>query len=865
MMQKATTEMTTKVLPYVWYPLFLIAAVTAFGGMLASDVPLPVATYLPIVLVASTILLLEWKFTERADWRPMWSDIKADATFMAIVQVVLPRVLAVLAVLAIAGQVHEQAPHRWWPHDWPLAAQIVAMVLAVDFMRYWLHRASHHFNVLWRLHEVHHSPDILYSLNVGRFHPLEKVLHFSLDAVPFLLLGVAPEVIAGYFLLYSVNGFFQHSNIRLRYGWLNHLVGSAETHRWHHSRDPRTASCNFSNTTIIWDLVFGTWYLPPGERVGDIGIMDRAYPKSFSAQMLTPFRKLNGSVPPPSWRTTMADFLVTLNLRLARLIHGLRIATLLRDPMRAQHALLARLLRENRNTSYGVRHGFARIGDYNSYVRHVPVVDFEALRPFVDAQIERNEVALTAASPGQYVRTSGTTGKAKDIPLTGAHLKALRRIQQSAVAFQYRACPEAFTGGILAIVSPAHEGVLSNGKPFGSASGIVARSTPALVREKFVVPAEVMTIADSRVKYLLILRLALARPDITYAGTANATTFLSLIQLFREHASELIEDLRRGTFFLNDRVPPEVQTALHKRLQPCPQRADQLAGLAADPTVRLADLWPSLRMVVTWTCASAGITVDALRRELPDHTRILELGYVSSEFRGTITIGKRAGSGLPTLDTHFFEFIERDQWDGGNCKTSDFLTLDQLRKGVDYYIIVTTPSGLYRYFINDLVRVTGFLYRTPLLRFMQKGKGVTNITGEKLYEAQVLTAVRAAMAEYGRSIRFVMMLADEQARCYRLYVESDAGTRPDSLQLADDVDARIAALNVEYQAKRESGRLGPIQAFWLTRETSEAYKLYCLQQGQREGQFKTIAIVYRKDFSFPIDERVEVLPISGKP
>src|SRR5207244_3639459 len=111
------------------------------------------------------------------------------------------------------------------------------------------------------------------------------------DTVPFLLLGVAPEVIAGYFLLYSVNGFFQHSNLRLRYGWLNYLVASAEAHRWHHARDPRVAACNFSNTTIVWDFVFGTWHLPRGSVVGDIGIMDRAYPTNFWSQIRAPFRR----------------------------------------------------------------------------------------------------------------------------------------------------------------------------------------------------------------------------------------------------------------------------------------------------------------------------------------------------------------------------------------------------------------------------------------------------------------------------------------------------------------------------------------------------------------------------------------------
>jgi sterol desaturase/sphingolipid hydroxylase (fatty acid hydroxylase superfamily) len=233
---------------------------------------------------------LEGSFPEKLLWRPRAADIRADAAFLALIQVVLPRALVVLSLLLLSAWTYERALLRAWPHAWPLAAQILAMVLIVDFFRYWLHRACHHYPKLWRLHEVHHSPEILYVLNVGRFHPLEKTLHFAVDTVPFMLMGVAPQVTAGYFLLYSVNGFFQHSNLRLRYGWLNYIVGSAETHRWHHARDPQTAACNFSNTTILWDLVFGTWYLPAHKAVEDIGVMDRAYPRGFLRQMSAPFR-----------------------------------------------------------------------------------------------------------------------------------------------------------------------------------------------------------------------------------------------------------------------------------------------------------------------------------------------------------------------------------------------------------------------------------------------------------------------------------------------------------------------------------------------------------------------------------------------
>ena len=55
--------------------------------------------------------------------------------------------------------------------------------------------------------------------------------------------------------------------------------------------------------------------------------------------------------------------------------------------------------------------------------------------------------------------------------------------------------------------------------------------------------------------------------------------------------------------------------------------------------------------------------------------------------------------------------------------------------------------------MNDIVRVTGRLHATPLLAFVQKGKGVTSLTGEKLYESQVLEAVRRAAEETGRPPR----------------------------------------------------------------------------------------------------------------
>lgn len=839
-----------RALPYLWYPGLFALALVLFMTLLQQGFQLLLALYLPVALVASAIVGLEWLFPARADWRPRRADVLSDALFLALVQTLLPRLLAAGVALALAAWLHAHVSSPWWPHRWPLLGQALLMVLCVDFLRYWLHRACHSFAPLWRLHEVHHSPDILYTLNVGRFHPLEKLLHFSLDTVPFVLIGVAPEVVAAYALFYSVNGFFQHSNLQLRYGWLNYLVGSAETHRWHHARNPHEAYCNFGNTTIVWDLAFGTWYLPRDRRV-EIGIPDRAYPKDFWSQMFTPFRRV--SQRRRGFERRIIDTAMALHLRLSRRRHARRLLIAARDPMRAQHALLARILRRNRDSAFGRAHGFAAIGDYAQFIARVPVQEYEALRPYIEAQIG-GERALTAAMPIHYLRTSGTTGQPKDIPLIGSHLRQLRRIHRFAIGRQHRVSPDAFSGSILVITSPSVEGTLPNGTPYGSASGIVSGSTPRLMQDKFVLPQPVLGIADSRVKYLLILRLALARRDITYIGTANPSTLLKLLQLYRAHEAQLIADLRSGGFFLWSELPGGVRDAVRGRLRQEPQRASEIEQLAAlGRERRFATLWPDLRLVVTWTCASAGVALRALRPELGG-AHVQELGYVSSEFRGSVTLGRRAGSGAPTWDSHFFEFVDKDDWDRAERR---FLTLGDIRKGRDYYVIVTTPSGLYRYFINDLVRVTGFLHRMPLLQFVQKGKGVTSITGEKLYESQVLLAVQRVLERSGCAPRFVMMLADESAAHYRLYVETHATDKPGREQLAQSVDAQLRLLNVEYDAKRESGRLGALAARWLVPGTEEAFRRAGIQGGQREAQFKVVALAYRQKFSFDLEAFAE--------
>ena len=278
---------------YLIYPVVMAGACGLFALLRASGASLVVSTYAPVLLSASLVTALERLVPYRRDWQPPAGEVATDLAFMMVVQLAWPPLVSLLFTLALIAPARalDLTIQTWWPHAWPLWAQALTMVLAVDLLRYWLHRFSHENDTLWRLHSVHHSVEQLYWLNTGRFHPLEKTLQMSLDSAPFLLMGVAPEVLALYYLSYAVNGFFQHCNIDLRYGVLNYVVGSAETHRWHHSREPRESNANYGNTVIVWDLLFGTWFLPKDREIAALGLRDPNYPKSFLRLLGAPFRR----------------------------------------------------------------------------------------------------------------------------------------------------------------------------------------------------------------------------------------------------------------------------------------------------------------------------------------------------------------------------------------------------------------------------------------------------------------------------------------------------------------------------------------------------------------------------------------------
>jgi sterol desaturase/sphingolipid hydroxylase (fatty acid hydroxylase superfamily) len=181
---------------------------------------------------------------------------------------------------------------RFWPGDAPLLLQLVLALLVTQFFEYWWHRLSHEHPILWRLHATHHSPQRLYWLNAGRFHPLDTVGSVSVSLLVVICLGAEGDLVVMLGIWVAVHGLYQHCNVDLRLGPLNYIFSMAELHRWHHSRVLEEANANYGNNIILWDLVFGTFYWPQDRQPSShIGLSDHPnFPTEYWGQVMSPFR-----------------------------------------------------------------------------------------------------------------------------------------------------------------------------------------------------------------------------------------------------------------------------------------------------------------------------------------------------------------------------------------------------------------------------------------------------------------------------------------------------------------------------------------------------------------------------------------------
>jgi sterol desaturase/sphingolipid hydroxylase (fatty acid hydroxylase superfamily) len=251
-------------LTYGTFPLVFGGAMTAaIVGMERGWDPVITAMALTGAVVL-TLLVLERAHPYQEEWLHNQGDIRTDLLHN-VVNFWIPEVYTLLFVggFTVAGAwLSNAVGASLWPANWPLAVQLLLALVIGEFGTYWIHRLMHENAFLWRFHAPHHSAPRLYWLNAARFHPLDLFAQQFLALTPLVVLGADSRVIALHTLFTAIHGLFQHCNVDIRLGPLNWFFSMAELHRWHHSKRLDEANTNYGANLILWDIVFGSRFLP---------------------------------------------------------------------------------------------------------------------------------------------------------------------------------------------------------------------------------------------------------------------------------------------------------------------------------------------------------------------------------------------------------------------------------------------------------------------------------------------------------------------------------------------------------------------------------------------------------------------------
>jgi sterol desaturase/sphingolipid hydroxylase (fatty acid hydroxylase superfamily) len=215
----------------------------------------------------------------------------------------LPKLLLTLPLSLLAGVLHGIYPSAYYQaiSHLPVVVRMFAALVVGEVGYYWGHRWAHEIPFLWRFHAIHHSAEEIDWLVNTRSHPVDLIFTRVCGQIPLYLIGFAQPLAERLdwvpFFVTTIGtawGFFIHSNVGWRLGWLEWLVTTPAFHHWHHTNDgPDVINKNYS-TFLPWiDKCFGTFHLPD-EWPASYGIDERV-PADLPHQLVEPFAPRDSS------------------------------------------------------------------------------------------------------------------------------------------------------------------------------------------------------------------------------------------------------------------------------------------------------------------------------------------------------------------------------------------------------------------------------------------------------------------------------------------------------------------------------------------------------------------------------------------
>ncbi|MDT7830834.1 GH3 auxin-responsive promoter family protein [Flavobacteriaceae bacterium S356] len=476
-----------------------------------------------------------------------------------------------------------------------------------------------------------------------------------------------------------------------------------------------------------------------------------------------------------------------------------QIELFIKYPNDVQDELLMRLLDRAKSTEFGVEHNFSNIDGYLRFSEEVPIQQYESIEPLIERCRKGEQNLFWPTNIKWFAKSSGTTNaKSKFIPVSDdaieyCHLKAGK--DMLCLYINNNEGTKLFTGKGLRLggSSAIYE---DNDSYFGDLSAIIIENMPFWADFSSAPKQETALMSEWETKMEAIINETIHENITSLVGVPSWMLVLLNRVLEKTGKDNILE------------VWPNLEVYFHGGVNFSPYR-EQYNKLIPKKDFRYYETYN----------ASEGFFAIQDRNTSDELLLMLDYGI-------------------------FYEFIPMDKYDGENSKA---IPLSSVKKHVNYAILITTNSGLWRYLIGDTVK---FVSLDPYrIKITGRTKHYINVFGEELIIENAEEALKSACTKTNATITDYTVgpiyMKDDQKGGHEWIIEFNKA--PKNLEYFTELlDNALKSINSDYEAKRYNNMT---LAMPMVHEAKQGlFYSWLKKKGKLGGQHKVPRLSNKRDF-----------------
>ncbi len=494
----------------------------------------------------------------------------------------------------------------------------------------------------------------------------------------------------------------------------------------------------------------------------------------------------------------------------------------------------------------------------------VPLTNYEDFRPYIDRMVTNGERNLITNKNIRYFSlTSGTVSGRKLIP-TAVFLMHFKSIVMLAddlyAAMKKRGLKRRYGKGFISSEFPVTNERDKSGKKIKI--GVV--TTYSIGKIKSLIPCLLAQPADTIIneeigdmRYIKS-RYALQDPDLIFIGGFFMTAMVDYVNYILRNKDLLIHDIETGKINPSVDISERLRRKLEKDLKPDPVRAAELREILDHPDdgPLVSRIWKDLCMIAAIGTGDFLQFTETMRSLVDDKVSFEFMQYASSENMFGAVMRLDDMSVLLFPDGGFYEFIPvgedgygSDEVDSdGNAELKQRpLLLNELEQGHLYEMVLTNKTGLYRYMIRDVVRVTGYENELPYLEFAYRANHVCNICNTHLTGDHLKAVIECLEERIGAHIEDYSIYSDltEKPPIPEIFYETLHPTGcEDEEELRKFIDEKLREICWDYEFYRANNKIGLVRLTEVRPGTYMEYRDKQLREGNvSRNQLKALRII----------------------